>query len=273
MPTQVDGVFAQMEQNESNSGAKCNLIFAILRILLLRAHADVRARRLGRVGLSRTKPSNPSATQLLQPVIDLLQYEVFCERVQAELEKVVRALQQAGITTKYRFKPVCENGDELVALLWSEKTGPISGEALLRIDDRHTLRFALQSPSSLIAHLPQATLTLASIPQLSQLLRDEVIVCLLNRICEVGQDQCDRASGTWFVDLLTGRSVGRWEGCVLNFQVQLGEDHSVVCIASRLAHPRSDIAIWTETYSATDQGCPQLLHWVRTVIGNILSAR
>ncbi|OCH94116.1 hypothetical protein OBBRIDRAFT_852282 [Obba rivulosa] len=211
----AQGIELRFELVERTTGAKCDIILATLRILLLRVHASAKARRLGRAGLSRTGPPNPAATQILQPIIDLLQYEVFCDRVQVELQKVATALQQAGISTKYRFEPVCEGGSELVALLQSEKRGPMSGEALLRIDDRHTLRFALQSPSSLIAHLPQATLSLASIPQLAQLLKDEVTICILNRICETGHDLCDRASGTWFVDLLTGRSVGRWEGCVL----------------------------------------------------------
>lgn len=79
----------------------------------------------------------------------------------------------------------------------------------------YSLRFTFSSPSSLIAHLPQATLTIASIPQLTQLLVDEIGSCLLNRICELGSTLCEPVHGTWFVDLLTGRSVGRWEGHVL----------------------------------------------------------
>lgn len=81
--------------------------------------------------------------------------------------------------------------------------------------DRHTLRFTYMSPSSLTAHLPQATLTIASITHLTQLLFDEVSRCLLDRICDVGSEMCESVHGTWFVDLLAGRTVGRWEGHVL----------------------------------------------------------
>lgn len=84
-----------------------------------------------------------------------------------------------------------------------------------RYDSSHTLRFTYASPSSLTAHLPQATLALASITHLTQLLFDEVSRCLLERICELGEQMCESVHGIWFVDLLAGRTVGRWEGCVL----------------------------------------------------------
>jgi len=80
---------------------------------------------------------------------------------------------------------------------------------------RYTLRLSFTSPSSLIAHLAQATLTLSSIPQLCQLLSDEIERCLLGKICEIGSRVCGHVGGTWFVDLVTSRSVGRWEGCVM----------------------------------------------------------
>lgn len=81
--------------------------------------------------------------------------------------------------------------------------------------DRHTLRLTYLSPSSLTAHLAQATLSIASIPQLTQLLYDEVGSCILEQICDIGNELCEGVHGTWFVDLLTGRTIGRWEGRVL----------------------------------------------------------
>jgi len=79
--------------------------------------------------------------------------------------------------------------------------------------NRHTIRLTFLSPSSLTAHLSQATLIISSLPQLCQLLSDEVERCLLHRICDLGTDLCGNGGGTWFVDL--NRCVGRWEGCVL----------------------------------------------------------
>ena len=56
---------------------------------------------------------------------------------------------------------------------------------------------------------------MTSISQLTQLLWDEAASCLLQRVCELGETMSDGVHGTWFVDLLTGRTVGRWEGKAL----------------------------------------------------------
>lgn len=88
-------------------------------------------------------------------------------------------------------------------------------EALLIGTNRHTLRFTSLSPSTLTVHLPQTTLTVTAITQLTQLLFDEVSKCLLERMREIGTEMSESVHGIWFVDLLTGRTVGRWEGWVL----------------------------------------------------------
>ena len=78
-----------------------------------------------------------------------------------------------------------------------------------------TLRFTFSSPSSLVAHLSQATLPVSSIPQLAQLLRDETEQCLLQRICEMGAEMTEPLSGTWLVDMPMNRIIGKWEGQTL----------------------------------------------------------
>lgn len=178
---------------------------------------------------------------LLRPVIDLLQYEVFLGRLRAEMGAMGDALRAVGIANALRFDAVGGTGQGLVALLdvGAEKDNKdarditikeraqalglggespqaqvqVGGEAVLRIDARHTVRLTFRAPSSLTAHLPQATLAISSITQLQQLLSDEVERCLLQRICEVGQELCEQVGGMWFIDL--SRCVGRWEGCVL----------------------------------------------------------
>jgi mediator of RNA polymerase II transcription subunit 17 len=57
------------------------------------------------------------------------------------------------------------------------------------------------SPSTLTAHLPQATLSVSSLPQLTQLLMDEIDRCLLQKICIIGREIRHDVSGIWFVDL------------------------------------------------------------------------
>jgi len=78
---------------------------------------------------------------------------------------------------------------------------------------RHTIRFTFVSPSALVAHLSQSTLNVSSVPQLCQLLMDEVERCLLNQIRDLGEHLSKNVEGAWFIDL--DHCVGRWEGHVL----------------------------------------------------------
>jgi hypothetical protein len=75
---------------------------------------------------------------------------------------------------------------------------------------------------------------------------------LLNLICDVGRESSENMSSTWFVDPLSGRSIGRWEGCIMyvlplailiygtdkllssNFRLSFGDGMSIQCSASRL---------------------------------------
>ncbi|CCM01597.1 uncharacterized protein FIBRA_03657 [Fibroporia radiculosa] len=199
-----------------NGSDVCDLIFAALHVLLLRAHALVKAERLRRIGSRTSAPLGIiQPPPILQPVIDMMQYRAFCDRVYSEINRKVQALRQAGVPASLQFEAVGGSGEEFIAHLRENRARPIGGQALIRIDNRHSLRFTFLSPSMLIAHLPQATMGIASIPQLSQLLGDEMGACLLKGICDIGTERCGSVNGTWFVDTLTGRGVGRWEGCVL----------------------------------------------------------
>jgi len=80
--------------------------------------------------------AKPPSCPILQPIIDLLQYQVFCERVKFEVDKITRALSAAGISSVLRFSAVGEVGQDLVKLLDEGSTTYISGEAVLRVDDR-----------------------------------------------------------------------------------------------------------------------------------------
>lgn len=214
--------------------AKCDLIYHALHALLLRIHSHTKSSRLGKAGVFVLPGvAVPSPPPLLQPVIDLLQYQVFCDRVKKEVDKVVRGLTRAGVPTKLRFEPIGEVGSELIQLFETNDQKKLGGEVVLLINDRlafyrfsryiisrsskyfcrHTLRLTFVSPSSLTAHLSQATLSISSIPQLYQLLSDEIERCLLTRICEIGTDLCEHVGATWFMDL--SRCIGRWEGWVL----------------------------------------------------------
>ncbi|KAG6902224.1 hypothetical protein C0995_002856 [Termitomyces sp. Mi166 len=94
------------------------------------------AQRLGSMGVGGVAKDNLHPPPILQPVIDLLQYQVFCERIKSEIDQMVAALSVAGIKSSLRFNPVGETGRQLVQLI--ENGGNvIGGEAVLRIDDRY----------------------------------------------------------------------------------------------------------------------------------------
>ena len=73
---------------------------------------------------------------MLQPIIDVLQYQVFCNLVKSEVEKLTKSLCSAGISTVLRFDVVGEVGKDLIKFLEEESPTQLSGEATLRINDR-----------------------------------------------------------------------------------------------------------------------------------------
>ena len=102
-------------------------------------HATQKSQRLSSTGSTRLQSSSISAGRsvLLQPVIDVLQYQQFCVRIKAELDKMVAAFHHAGVSCTLRFDAVGETGQHLQRRLGiSDPSLRIGGEALLRIDDR-----------------------------------------------------------------------------------------------------------------------------------------
>ncbi|KAF7332101.1 Mediator of RNA polymerase II transcription subunit 17 [Mycena kentingensis (nom. inval.)] len=251
--------------------AKSDLIYHILQGLLLRRHAYIKEVRLSGAGVFRRPdaPEPPPAPLLLRPVIDLLQYEVFCHRVRAQMTAACQGLNAAGVEASLRFVSVGGTGYSLVALLDDAKENAVGGQAVLRIDARHTVRLTYRAPSTLTAHLSQATLSITSIPQLRQIFTDEIEGCLLRRFRDMGEDMCESVGGTWFVEQSTNQCLGRWDGCVLNLRVCIA-DFKIGCVASRITK-KGPIEEDKMTY--TSESCSvSLLSWVQTTIKEALSA-
>lgn len=103
-----------------------------------------KTQRLGRTDTPGS--SQPVSPLTLQPIVDMLQYQVFCYRVQAEIDKIVRALSDAGIATKFYFNAVGESGEELVAQLQPQNQLKLTGDCLLRIDNQYVLSCLCQYP-------------------------------------------------------------------------------------------------------------------------------
>ncbi|KAG6890572.1 hypothetical protein C0992_000580 [Termitomyces sp. T32_za158] len=123
---------------------KCNLIYFALHALLLRRHGFFQAQRLGTIGVGGIARDNSPPPPILQPIIDLLQYQVFCARTKLELKKMVAALSLVGIQASLHFNPIGETGRQLVQLLESSGGKVIGGEAILRIDNRRNIGVILK---------------------------------------------------------------------------------------------------------------------------------
>ncbi|KLO08277.1 hypothetical protein SCHPADRAFT_944596 [Schizopora paradoxa] len=195
--------------------ATCDLVCSLLHVLLLRAHAHTKQGRLSGITRAGSNQRPVPTPYVLRPVVEMLQYHAFCDRIRHVLASGVQALRAIGVDVALRFDAIGENGSQVIASLLEDTRSKLGGEAILRIDQKHSIRFSFSSPSSLVAHLPQATITIISVPQLRQLLVDEFERRLLGRICSIGTDLCENINGTWFVDEMMCRSVGRWEGCAL----------------------------------------------------------
>ena len=137
--TQLDSdAITDFPRAQGDCGPTCDLIFSLLHILLLRAHSRVKVNRLGPTGVIRPPaPTQETRTPpLLQPIIDFLQYQVFCKRIRQEIRRTVRALQAAGVSTKMSFDSAGETGEELIALLQHNATLQVAGDCLVRVDNR-----------------------------------------------------------------------------------------------------------------------------------------
>ncbi|KAG7096901.1 hypothetical protein E1B28_004306 [Marasmius oreades] len=252
---------AVAEDQDPFSKAKCDFIYYYLLALLLRRHTHNKRSRLGMNEHSKSLGgSNSLPPPILQPVIDMLQYQVFCRRIRAELDAVCLVLTKAGIPTTFRFNGVEDIGKDLVKLAVEPINRPIGGEATLRVDNRYTIRLTMLSPSSLTVHLSQASISILSIPELGKLLSDEVEKIVLERICGLGRQICDDVGGVWFVD--TNHCVGRWDGCALNFHVFEGERSELNCTASRFRRSIKDVTVNKYDSSST----MSVLAWAQDVI-------
>lgn len=99
----------------------------------------MKLQRLGSTGIIRSPalPETTHAPSILRPIIDLIQYQVFCERIKSEIDKMVEALFMVGIPANLRFDPVGETGRDLVRFFDEDSSNVVGGEAVLRIDNRY----------------------------------------------------------------------------------------------------------------------------------------
>lgn len=134
--------------------ATCELIHSCLILLLLRSHKHTRCTRLSSSQGPSNRPRPTQTSQLLLPVVNVLQYRVFYQRIENELHAMVRLLTQACVPNKLYFNPVGETGLQLVDFLNAEERSRIGGDAILRVNKQYViLLFCLILPICHPIHL------------------------------------------------------------------------------------------------------------------------
>lgn len=142
MDSKSEDLYTVMD-NDSSLNAFCDFIYASLHALLLRLHSHNKAFRLNISGAMRaagiTKP--PNSPSLLEPITDVLHYQIFCTRVETEFHKALNALKKVGIPASLRFNPIGESGQILTEWLSQNTKARINGECIVRFGDRFDHRF------------------------------------------------------------------------------------------------------------------------------------
>ncbi|KDN51029.1 hypothetical protein RSAG8_00658, partial [Rhizoctonia solani AG-8 WAC10335] len=271
----------------------CMLIRQILMVLLARAH---RGALLDGMSASSTTPaaSAPAALRkqvpILGPVVSLLRYRTMVQRVDFELKKILAGMGRAGIDATLTMKGVSEPGHTFVESLSRfldtqgeafqstlhhrlDQTLALSGEALLRIEDKHLIQVTFQSPTLLKLHVVQSQITVHDHGQLGSFLRTDLTGRIIQHIQEVGKGfvkEPNKSDGTtgdynrsWFVDLIGGYCIGRWPGGKGRFQLEIQESGHIKCEATVESHNKQIISQFEDAPRGTS-----LKTWVLSVMAN-----
>jgi mediator of RNA polymerase II transcription subunit 17 len=133
-----DGYPDDLPHGPEHLGARCDLIHASLQLLLVRAHARQKTRRWAASGSSGPQSTRAAPPPVLRPLLDIIQYETFCERVWTEVNQAARVLSSAAIHARARFSGLGDSSSSVLHMLSDvEDAGRIGGEAILRINHRY----------------------------------------------------------------------------------------------------------------------------------------
>lgn len=241
----------------------CTLIRQVLVILLARAHRGALLDGMSSSS-STTAISAPAALRkqvpILGPVISLLRYRTMVQRVDMELKKILSGLGRAGIDATLTITGASEPGRAFVESLSRyvdtfgdnsfqstlhhrlDQTLALSGEALLRIEDKHLIQVTFQSPTLLKLHVVQSQITVHDHGQLGSFLRTDVAARIIQYVQDIGKSfasESIKAEGkgleyakSWFVDSVGGYCLGRWPGGKGRFQLVVQENGHLKCEAT-----------------------------------------
>ncbi|KAG9082091.1 hypothetical protein FS749_007123 [Ceratobasidium sp. UAMH 11750] len=257
----------------------CTLIRQLLIILLTRAHRGILLD--GMTHSASVLPVNATTgvkkqVPILGPVINLLRYRAMVQRVDAELKKVLSGLGRAGVQATLTMSGVSEPAKAFVESLsrYVDTSGDtqlqpgsiqrpdqslaLSGEALLRIEDRHLTQITFHSPTLLKLHVVQAQITVHDHGQLGDFLRADVAARVVQYIQDIGKDFIAKSdprgsefSKTWFVDPIAGYCIGRWPSGKGRFQVMVRQNGSLHCEATVESQGKPSTLVFDDAQGVT----------------------
>ncbi|KAF8760145.1 Subunit 17 of Mediator complex [Rhizoctonia solani] len=205
---------------------------------------------------------------ILGPIVSLLRYRTMVQRVDLELKKILSGMGRAGIDATLTMKRVNEPGHIFVESLSRfvdtqgeafqstlhhrlDQSLALSGEALLRIEDKHLIQVTFQSPTSLKLHVVQSQITVHDHGQLGSFLRTDVAGRIVQFVQEVGKE---------FLKSLTN-----WTGSVASgkgrFQLEIQENGRIKCEATVESQSKQTVSQFEHAPRGTS-----LKSWVLSVM-------
>ncbi|KAF8341421.1 subunit 17 of mediator complex-domain-containing protein [Cantharellus anzutake] len=216
-------------EDDSNSpnALICSLLSDVLVLLLIRYHRYQQSRSHPRSQLANKvdAPFSPSRVlrppSVLAPIVSLLQYYSFCVSLKRLFEALQVGLTEVGVPCNVVFTAVGNDPTELISSLLSYPEMnhtpsdnssswigvEVTGEALVWIDDKHSLRFTFSSPTSLTAHLPHSDFSITDLAVMRDLLRTEVGVRIITSLKD---DAERRLGGRWAIESLESECIAEW---------------------------------------------------------------
>nr|CAG8483096.1 994_t:CDS:10 [Entrophospora candida] len=133
---------------------------------------------------------------------------------QQELNSITRSLRNGGVPLQVHFISNLGSGKDLINEIWkklgNDNVPLFIGMMIITVDHRHSLRFTLESPETVIIHLPQVDIRTRDLTQFQDILSREltllllkIIYQLLNYLIGLNDLISDNNDGKWILDIAT----------------------------------------------------------------------
>ncbi|GBC06799.1 hypothetical protein RclHR1_07050007 [Rhizophagus clarus] len=206
---QTDNNFGRTISPEPST---CTVLKLAMDLLVRRFHRRNFIREQERViqgnrGIHRD--SGYGYAQILTQPLHLLKYHFFCIHLREILNSTTKPLRDGGVPVQIHFISNLSKGKELIEEVWkkigNDKLALFTGSVIVIIDYRHSIRFTLESPGTLILHLSHMDMKTRNLSQFQESLTREIKLLLLRIILEnlnnlTGLNDIVTNAGKWYLD-------------------------------------------------------------------------